>query len=205
MVVYVLLFIEFILILLAVVVPKIISWATTQNAAVIVYTPVDFSETRSYILPNDVHVKDAIPRQNFALSMWINVNTPNIDFKDERIVMSIYGQDGLAFLAISCTAKDTWKFYTKGTVFAEIRVPSQRWNYVVFNCQENQMDLFLNGQLVSTSTLIIKRHSMHTLGTGSDKYIHGAICNIMYFQRPITLHTITTTYNLLKLKHPPIT
>lgn len=87
-------------------------------------------------------------------------------------------------------------------------VPMQRWNYIVMNYNSDSVDLFFNGILERTVDLGENRpiytHDMKVC-IGSEKNdLHGAICNLRVYQKPLSLNQITQTYNILNLKNPPL-
>jgi hypothetical protein len=88
-----------------------------------------------------------------------------------------------------------------------LKIHSQTWNYIVFNYHDNQVDLFVNGNLERSMDLTsypIQQKPTDTIQVGDDNGIDGAICNIMYYEKPMTLTQITQSYNLLYTKNPPV-
>ena len=93
-------------------------------------------------------------------------------------------------------------------ITAFIHLPSQRWNNIVFNYHDSTVDIFINGILTRTiplgNRLPIYR-STDVVTIGNDKQnLHGAICNVVVFQKPLTVNQIIRTFNILELKNPPV-
>ena len=90
----------------------------------------------------------------------------------------------------------------------DMLIESQKWNNIVFNYNHNRIDLFINGDLVKThifeaSNEPKRDYDKDLFKIGGDN-IDGAICNIKYYKKPLTKYQITSFYNLLNGKNPPI-
>jgi len=93
-------------------------------------------------------------------------------------------------------------------VTIEIDVPFQTWNFLVFNYHDNQVDLFINGKLIETKSLasflpIYKNSQVFCVGSNTN-LLHGAVCDIRVQPEMLNQTQISQTYNLLKLKNPPV-
>ena len=159
---------------------------------------------------------------NFALSMWVFVNGKDIG-TDEKTIFKYgcpddtskkYGKPSIHYLT-----NDRWKFNfsetkdTTGTKYnsdkysTTLQIPPQKWNNIVFNYYDNQVDLFVNGNLETNMNLSsnpIKHFSTDVISVGSKNGIQGAICNVRFFPNPLKLNQITQAYNLLYSTNPPL-
>jgi hypothetical protein len=87
-------------------------------------------------------------------------------------------------------------------------MPLQVWNHVVYNYTKSSVDLFVNGQLVSTTNH--RNQSEENLSIddiisiGQDDGLSGGICNIVYYKTPLFQYEIQNIYNLNKNKDPPL-
>jgi hypothetical protein len=119
-------------------------------------------------------------------------------------------------------------YYAGENAKHNIEIPFQKWNQFVFNYREGGVDLFLNGKLIKSYSysknelpiysekdkievgdeLKIKKQKMigeqlidipHTIDG-----LYGAICNVVYYKRPLLKSEIVRNYNLLFYKNPPI-
>lgn len=94
-------------------------------------------------------------------------------------------------------------------VTTDLDVPMQRWNQVVINYHDNKVDIFINGVLRETISLAndvlpFYNEDMHvTIGSNTNE-LHGAVCNLVVYPHNLNLTQITQSYNILKLKNPPI-
>lgn len=84
--------------------------------------------------------------------------------------------------------------------------PPQRWNNFVLNYQDNHVDIFVNGVLTKswryTNVPIYRPTDMIRIGQLDGLY--GAICNVIYYEKPLSNMEIITNYNLLRSENPPI-
>ena len=74
--------------------------------------------------------------------------------------------------------------------------------YEKFN--STNMDVFINSKLVASQPNIAPYMTYENVTIGSDNGIHGGICNIKYYNRPLTKNDIEITYKILKNKHRPL-
>ena len=67
----------------------------------------------------------------------------------------------------------------------------QKWNNIIINYTGGTMDVFLNGDLVSSTKNIIPYSTLDNLTIGEDNGIKGGICNVIYFNNDSHLNTIS--------------
>jgi hypothetical protein len=79
----------------------------------------------------------------------------------------------------------------------------QKWNNIVINYDAGDLDVFLNGVLVSSISGAVPYMSFDTIVAGANKGIMGGICNINYYTDPLSENTIRTTYKSLRIKNLP--
>ena len=169
--------------------------------------------------------------RNYSVSLWVTANPPNLAENEESLIFRV-GKD-LGTLSkpdnpnygapyIACKA-NTWNFVYSNNVVdssgviidaslnavsTELELPYQRWNYIVFNYHDNQVDLFVNGVLRDTKNLsaYLPKYSYdQVICTGSDtRRVHGAICEVRVHQENLGQTEISQSYNLLKLMNPPV-
>lgn len=102
-------------------------------------------------------------------------------------------------------ARDSFIFEFGGKVIEE-QLPSQRWNNIVINRNLNNVDVFINGEYVSSiipnaTTSVLASHDRINIG---QEGLSGAICNIRYFREPQSKTQIASNYNLYSVMNPPI-
>jgi len=80
----------------------------------------------------------------------------------------------------------------------------QKWNNIVFNYDLGKMDIFVNGKLEGVWNNEIQFMKNKTITIGEKDGISGGICNVAYYPSALTKTQIEFSYNVLKLKNPPI-
>jgi len=164
--------------------------------------------------------KDSIPLSDeaqstnrYAISLWTFVNQRT--HKSERSVnIFSYGSEDswkprIEFVGAMNQATEKYKDVyriTFSTGFSyDIEIASQKWNNFVFNYNGDFVDLFVNGVIVRSFKCIPKYNiSSDQFIVGDDNGVYGAICNVNYYNEPLTLREITAAYNLLNGLNPPI-
>jgi len=94
-------------------------------------------------------------------------------------------------------------------VTAEFFVPMQRWNNVVMNYHNTEVDIFINGDLLETIYLegkalpIYEKEMEVSIGSDTNE-LHGAICNVTVYPKILSTVQISQSYNILRLENPPV-
>jgi len=91
--------------------------------------------------------------------------------------------------------------------FYDVTMPGQKWNNIVLNYNRNKVDLFINGNLEKTFSMdehMPVYNPLDTMTVGDEHGLNGAVCNIMYYHRPLSKEEIVTNYNLFMHSNPPI-
>ena len=230
--VFILFIFEIILILLYIYIPKILNYIINKNGKVIQNQPVYLKKstilTKSdiFLLPNaltstlstDSDISSNTYNSNFGLSMWIYVNNmgSNIIENNGSILFTNSSPNNVnGNPCIRYMGNDQWDF-----IFSDplntlshnkmnyiMKVPSQKWNHIVFNYYENNVDLFINGNLERNINLKlnpIKILPTDVISVGDDNGIDGAVCNIVYYNIPLTQTKISQIYNTNFMKNPPL-
>jgi hypothetical protein len=173
----------------------------------------------------NVAIIPKIYTSNYALSMWIYINPTILGTAEQESIIfqysspaEFYGKPCITYLG-----NDKWRFMLSNNLNNPgnkdetliplpeyiVKMPSQKWHYVVFNYSENQVDLFINGDLARSMELkdnLPKKEGSDRIIIGADKpkNVPGAICNIQYFKSPLTSAQIARTYNMLFMYNPPV-
>jgi hypothetical protein len=102
----------------------------------------------------------------------------------------------------------TQQYDASGDTFYDVSILTQRWNQIVFNYNRNNVDLFINGRLERSflMTTLPQYNDLDqiTIGDSNVNGIQGAICNVAYYNHPLSLQQITYSYNMLLNQDPPI-
>jgi len=91
-------------------------------------------------------------------------------------------------------------------IFRLENIQLQKWNHIALNLYNGTMDIFYNGQLVKSQPGVVPWIDVSSFLTiGSNNGISGGICNMTFFNKPLTYTQIYYLYELFKNKTPPIT
>ena len=167
-----------------------------------------------YIYKNIEQPKDILHVNNrYSISFWtfvnqrtyssdIDINIFSYGIEDSwkpRVVFS--GTKG----SYTENKKDTYKITLADKKETEIQLSSQVWHNFVFNYDATNVDLFIDGSLVRSFAGTSQYNQTTDLfKTGEKSGLYGAICNITYYNEPLTIREITSAYNLLNGQNPPI-
>lgn len=144
---------------------------------------------------------------NYSFSMWLFLNQQTQVAGDTHVFSYADGYPKITYKKrCNVTGGDifTVQLY-KNDTGSELIIPNQKWNHLVFNYNQNKVDMFLNGNLEKTSNTRTYEMDNNIVKIGSNaKGVYGAMCNVQYFPIPLSSREITTMYNLLINKNPPI-
>jgi len=225
-VIYVLFFIEILLILFYVYVPKVVNTVDKKDGIVLLENgafldiPKSIGSSKLLQISKDKLENTNQPivyQTNFALSMWVYLNIQPTNFSSYTHEMPIFnfgnGKPKIVYHnnITDDIHKNKYIFYftdvTTSENFYEITLPNQKWNNFVFNYKSTQVDLFINGELVKVFKFTDNRpiyKASDGIMIGQENGLDGAICNVRYYPDNLSLSHITSTYNLLMYKNPPV-
>ena len=171
-----------------------------------------------------------INQYNYTLSMWTYLNNHGenrVAYNTESNIFN-YG-DGKPKITFNSGSGDAAEpsgvyriYFTNNTdlndngvtvdtddfkPYYELKLPSQKWNQLVFNYTSTHVDLFINGRLERTFSLknkLPRFTANDVIKTGKTSGLHGAISNIRYFPKTLSKQRIASMYNLFMKKTPPV-
>ena len=89
------------------------------------------------------------------------------------------------------------------TIYSDKNISLQKWNNFVINYDAGTIDIFYNGELVSSTNQVLPNLVHHALKVGSPQGISAGICNVVYYRHPLDIITINNLYNLSKTNGVP--
>jgi hypothetical protein len=89
------------------------------------------------------------------------------------------------------------------TIYSDKNISLQKWNNFVINYDAGTIDIFYNGELVSSTNQVLPNLVHHALKVGSPEGISAGICNLVYYRHPLDIITINNLYNLSKTNGVP--
>jgi hypothetical protein len=212
--VYVLLMIEVVLLLAYIYLPKITKIISNsivvKDGKTVISEPMLIKHKEnliSYSLLNDAK-PDEIVNNKFSISMWVYVvpvPPTTYPYNSDATIFE-YGNYHPRLVFNGSTNK--FKSFVSESNSYEFDMPLQAWNHVVYNYTKSSVDLFVNGQLVSTANHRNQNEEALSIddiiSIGQDDGLSGGICNIVYYKTPLFQYEIQNIYNLNKNKDPPL-
>jgi hypothetical protein len=159
--------------------------------------------------------------RRYAISLWTFVNQ-RTHLSDRKINIFSYGYENKetkiaswkpriqfkgAENSHSKHKKDTYIITFATGVTSEIQLSSQKWHNFVFNYNGDAIDLFVDGNLersFNPKEIPEYSESSDQFIIGDDSGVYGAICNVTFYDEPLTIREITSAFNLLNGRNPPI-
>ena len=220
--VWIVLFIEAILIFLYMVLPALFHNITTHDGIQLLDECIYLNNKKSLGTYETLHkIKDkavAKPddiensrfKYTYALSAWyyINPQPPNTSPAYTKFTTILdYGKKPIIqfnslknTLRVQCeTSKGNLK-----TLYETKDIKYQKWNNIVVNYDAGTMDVFINGLLVSSTPEIAPYMTYENVIVGQENGIQGGICNVVYYKHILSAGKINTAYKLLRNKDIPL-
>ena len=182
------------------------------NIAGDVVNNIDQSMVRlvNYINPN-------INAYRYSLSFWLFINSTNensnkyislLNYSNNpNIMYNVSTNDFIVAVAennkeLSQNDFDSENINTNpelfNTIYSNKNIALQKWNNFVINYDAGTIDVFYNGELVSSTNQVLPNLVHHELKVGSPGGISAGICNVVYYRHPLDIITINNLYNLSK-------
>ena len=133
---------------------------------------------------NTFHFKKLAPNMQTILSFGKNLNIMYDNINNELVLL----------------LEDEEQYRSKGILY-------QRWNHIVINSRDSNIDLFINNNLVGTykykNASSIDLNNTLTIGSTNNSNF-GSICNFRYYTNILELNKILSIYKKYNKKNPPI-
>lgn len=210
--------------------PDLIGKFASQGGKLLINHPINIDSYRaigSYHVLNGIQEdaegeKDSFDYQ-YAISFWVFL-TPSNSATDAKQFVNIldYGnkptisyQSSTNTLRITMDQRDL-RTQLKGNklvdfdkdgnriIYETKDFPLQKWNNIVVNYSAGTLDIFLNNELVKSASGVVPYMTYDTLSVGAEKGLKGGICNLVYFDKPLTTTNMYYLYNLVSHSNPPI-
>lgn len=178
------------------------------DAVQILYSTVRASGDTIMTIPYVILGKPSVMDGNmyhYSCSFWVYLNT--LEFCAEKQLIVSFGTKPSLYYTPS--KKELSVEINQGTnkkqLYKTNKILYQRWNHIVFNYQYGVLDLFINNNLVGTYNALTQQYSDELLVVGSTKNQNiGGICNMKYYEYPLTADKIQKIYKQFHNKSPPI-
>jgi len=144
---------------------------------------------------------------HYSCSFWVYLNT--LEFcADKQLIVSFGTKPSLYYtpstqeLSVEINQGETTN---RRQLYKTDKILYQRWNHIVLNYQYGTLDLFINNNLVGSYNALTQMYSDELLLVGSTKNQNiGGICNMKYYEYPLTADKIQKIYKQFHNKTPPV-
>lgn len=194
-------------------VPILFNKLITTNGITLLNKPQQLNKQHTVgsfeTLHNGKHKKN----YNYSLSFWVWLNSvpPNTRKSYTKFTNILNFQENPSIkynalentLQITCNPSEN-KSIDKAIILHEIpNISLQKWNNIVINYDKGTMDIFMNGELVSSNPNIAPFLTNELITIGEDKGLEGRITNIVYFREILSAQKINLSYNAVKHLNNP--
>ena len=205
--------------------PSITRKLTLQGGKMLVNNPVSTDKYYSLASYQELNGNTDQFDYHYAISFWVFI-TPNVGSTDFVSLLN-YGdkpnilyQSSTNTMMITMDQKGMKERYSKKfkvnlldfdkngnrIIYKNSNVLLQKWNNIVLNFNGGTLDIFLNDELVKSAVEVVPYMTMDTLSIGTDDNgVKGGICNVVYFDKPLTTTNMFYLYNMVKNNNPPVT
>jgi hypothetical protein len=203
--------------------PSLTKAITLQGGKLLVNKPVDIDKLYTLASYEELNGTDKFEYQ-YGLSFWVFLyaNSPSSSSSSNKFVSLLnYGnKPNILYRADTNTLMVTMeqKGLTKNKnklidfdengnriIYKQNNVLLQKWNNIVINYSGGTLDIFFNNELVKSAIEVVPYMSLDSLTIGTDGGITGGICNVVYFNSPLTTRKMYILYNMVKDKTTPTT
>ena len=228
---FILLAFEFILILSYFIIPIIFDNYINKNAIVLLKNPILLDNETQLIsgrdlhktiygediyndpTSNDIHITNTQALYNYSISLWIFINPQSFSFSEaynKETDIFKYGFNNnmkpkITYFNNGKTSDNLYKVYLTDSSLKpdyELNIPVQKWVNFVFNYNQDEISLFIDGNLERNFKFDKNRSlpiydSLHdNIFSGANNGLNGAISNVTYYTIPLTASQIATNYNI---------
>lgn len=157
-------------------------------------------------------------RTNYGVSCWVYIHpvpdNTNEAYVENTSLVNFGGVPNILFNAQKGTlsfavdvndvggGKKIFVFPNENNM-REIKVLYSRWNHVFVNFTDGNMDIFVNGVLVTSAAEVIPLNNPKSIHVGSYPGIYGEACSLVYYKNPLLAENIRIIYESLKNFNPP--
>ncbi len=198
--------VEFILITSYFAIPHLFKLIMSHDGIILLERPIYLNNEQQFPEGDDIlHTKysdNNIHNYHYSISAWFNLNPqpPNTSKKNNKYtnILNYGNKPKISFniaknsLRIETEIKD--KELTE--IYLSKNIPYQRWNNIVINYDGGYMDVFLNGNLVSSKSNIVPIMSYEKITIGEAGGLEGGIKNVTFFNRILTKGEIKYSYDI---------
>ena len=172
------------------------------------------SDTHPNSIPNEI---PNYRNNNYAISFWVYVNpgaASTIGYEKESTILDYAeGKPKITYVNNGADKKNKYIVYFSNNKPEisnyELTVTNQQWLFFAINYYDSTADLFINGNLersmfFNNENIPYTGRPTDSIKIGDKNGLNGAICSVNYYSSPMSIYTISNTYNILRYKNPPV-
>lgn len=202
----------------------LIEKVASQGGKLLINHPINIDKYNAIASYHDLNgEKDSFDYQ-YALSFWVFITPTNSSSPNNKFVTILdYGnkpnilyQASTNSIMITMDQKDLRRELTgknkltdfdehgNRIIYQSKDFPLQKWNNIVVNYSGGTLDVFINNELVKSASGVLPYMKYDTLSVGAEDGVKGGICNLVYFNEPLTTTNMYYLYNTVSQLNPPI-
>lgn len=218
--VWILLIIEFILILLWVIIPMLFKYYFDKDGSKLLDGPVYLNKKNDIGSFENLHQKNLEDKKDskflyhYSLSAWFTINPqpPNTSTAYTKYTSILnygnkpnvqYNGEKNSLRVITTLDDKNGEKLNEVEIFETKNILYQKWNNIVINYDGGDMDVFLNGELVGSKPGIAPYMRYENVSVGEINGIQGGMCNVKYYNHILSKKDIKLTYKMLRDKNIP--
>ena len=179
----------------------------TQGGEVMVNNPI-YLNKEYYLGTFETLNPNSDYKYNYSISFWIYLHSNPSNNSDQFYKILSYANKP-SFLYnpkqhIFKITSDISGGETPDEIYINKEMDYQKWTNIIMNVNDGITDIFLNNTLVASKSGAIPFYSIDALMTGENGGISGGICNVLYFDKPLTFGKMFILYNSAKMKNRPV-
>jgi hypothetical protein len=178
------------------------TWIKVETKIHPQYTDADTKRFRySYALSGWYYINPQPPNTRTAYTTYTNIikygNKVNVEYNGKLNSLRVMAAVATIGTDVANKPNDSVEIYeTKEILY-------QKWNNIVINYDEGYLDVFINGVLVGSRSGVAPYMSFDSVVVGAPTGILGGICNVTYYESPLSKSNIELTYKSLQGKKEP--
>ena len=198
--------VEFILITSYFAIPHLFKLIMSHDGIKLLERPIYLNNEQQFPEGDDtLHTKfsdNNIHNYHYSISAWFNLNPqpPNMSKKNNKYtnILNYGNKPKISFNIATNSLRIETEIKNKELteIYLSKNIPYQRWNNIVINYDGGYMDVFLNGNLVSSKSNIVPFMSYEKITIGEADGLEGGIKNVTFFNRILTKGEIKYSYDI---------
>ena len=189
----------------------------TNNKAVILQKLPVYLKTKKTLASADKlnKINNLQLPYSYAISFWtfIHPQPPNYNSAVNKYtsILNHAGNPNIMYRMkdnslIITKQQENYGGVSNKVIYKTDKLQLQRWNNIILNYENGTLDVFINKKLVASKINFAPSYvkGLPSITSGETNGISGGICNVTYYQDPISLTKIELIYDTLKDKSPPV-